>query len=276
MRYRLLGLDLDGTALDPSGALSDEVRQAVREARRRGLQVVLCTGRRRRTALPVAQELQAEGEIVLHNGAVVKELACGTTLRNAYLAPELYGALMAVVWPEASPLVYVDDPAAEVDILIDGREPHAYQGEYLADHGSSSRVVTALGARAPYPVVMVSLMGDPASLRRIEERVGRALPGRVATRSIENKNYRGRILELFAPGEDKWTALRWVGERRGIPPEAIAAVGDDSNDAPMLAGAGLGIAMGNAVPAALAAADRVVASNAAAGAVEAIEWVLRG
>ena len=59
-----------------------------------------------------------------------------------------------------------------------------------------------------------------------------------------------------------------------IGPEDIAAVGDDTNDVEMIREAGLGIAMGNAVPEARAAADAVVRSNAEGGAVEAIERVL--
>jgi len=39
------------------------------------------------------------------------------------------------------------------------------------------------------------------------------------------------------------------------------AVGDDVNALPMIRGAGLGIAMGNAAPEVLAAADRIVASS---------------
>ena len=53
-------------------------------------------------------------------------------------------------------------------------------------------------------------------------------------------------------------------------------MGDDSNDAEMIANAGLGIAMGNASPAAREAARLVVRSNAEGGAVEALEQVLLG
>jgi hydroxymethylpyrimidine pyrophosphatase-like HAD family hydrolase len=53
-------------------------------------------------------------------------------------------------------------------------------------------------------------------------------------------------------------------------------VGDQINDVTMIRGAGLGIAMGNAIEAVRAVADRVTTSNAEAGVARAIEMVLCG
>ena len=59
MTIRLVALDLDGTLLDPRGDLRDDVREAVGALRRAQLRVVVCTGRRFRTALPVLERLRA-------------------------------------------------------------------------------------------------------------------------------------------------------------------------------------------------------------------------
>ena len=60
-------------------------------------------------------------------------------------------------------------------------------------------------------------------------------------------------------------------DRLGVGPEAVLACGDAENDVEMLALAGVGAAVANAQPAALAAADVVVASNADDGVAEAIK-----
>ncbi len=52
------------------------------------------------------------------------------------------------------------------------------------------------------------------------------------------------------------------------------AVGDGGNDLEMVANAGLGVAMGNAVPAVKQAARLVVASNDEGGVAEAIERLI--
>ena len=59
-----------------------------------------------------------------------------------------------------------------------------------------------------------------------------------------------------------------------ISPGAICAVGDDRNDVPMVAGAGLGIAMGNAAAEVQAVADRVVGRHDNDGLVDVANLLL--
>jgi Cof subfamily protein (haloacid dehalogenase superfamily) len=272
---RLLALDIDGTLLDPYGALPNAAREAVACARRAGLRVVLCTGRRFRTALPVARALGLEGPIVVNNGALVKDLASARTLHHRYLPAEVYGEVLALARSVGPPMVYIDAYPEETDFLTERRaQAHPFQREYLRDHGAHCLEVEDLAAQARRDVIMASLMGDAESLGALRARAERALGPRVHTHVIQNKNYQGAILEFLSPGSGKWSALARVAEQAGIAPEAIAAVGDDVSDVEMLRRAGLGIAMGNAVPAARGAAGAVVRSNAEGGIVEAIERVL--
>jgi len=85
MTVKLAALDLDGTLLDPFGKLTPKVCEAVASLARRDLRVVLCTGRRYRTALPHAKALGLEGAMVVNNGVLVKDIASGETLDHAFL-----------------------------------------------------------------------------------------------------------------------------------------------------------------------------------------------
>lgn len=66
----------------------------------------------------------------------------------------------------------------------------------------------------------------------------------------------------------KASALAAVAERLGVAVTDTVAFGDMPNDVPMLSWAGRGVAMGNAHPAAVAAADEVTTSNAEDGVAE--------
>lgn len=275
MSIRLLGLDLDGTLLDPGGQLQASVREAVGRVQSRGIEVVLCTGRRFRTALPIAEELGLSGPIVVSNGGLVKQIDSAETRHRSSLEDGLYADLLQAMREHGPPLVYIDGYHEATDFLTERvDEAHPFQREYLDDHGEFCRVVPDLEAARPAGVLMMTTMAEPPALEALRDRVLAVLGERVNTHSIVNKNYQGNILEFFAPTTSKWNALCRVAEDIGIAPGEIAAVGDDLNDVAMLEGAALGIAMGNAVPLAKEVASIVVRSNAEGGAVEALERVL--
>ena len=60
----------------------------------------------------------------------------------------------------------------------------------------------------------------------------------------------------------------------GIYNSEVAAIGDAYNDIPMVMGAGLGFAMGNAKKELKDVADVVVADNESNGILEAVNYVL--
>lgn len=64
-----------------------------------------------------------------------------------------------------------------------------------------------------------------------------------------------RMLEVSNPKMNKWNAIEYLMKEKGIRPEEVVAIGDSGNDAPMLRGAGLGIAMKNALGEAREATD---------------------
>lgn len=275
MPIRLLALDLDGTTLDAHGALTDAVRRSVAAVQRREIQVVICTGRRFRTALPMAQSLDLSGSIVVNNGVVVKQIETGKTLQHEYLPRDLYDEALALMRDMGPPLVYIDAHATQTDMLTERiANAHVFQREYLADNTDHYREVEDLAVEKPDEVIMMSTMADEDSVSVLQSRARESLGERMRTHAIMNKCYRGQILEFLSPNSGKWPALERLARSEGIEPEEIAAIGDDWNDVEMIRRAGLGIAMGNAVEPAKRAAEVVVRSNAEGGVVEALERVL--
>jgi Cof subfamily protein (haloacid dehalogenase superfamily) len=275
MRYRLLALDVDGTLLDPAGKLRPVVQQAIMEVQQRGIRVVLCTGRRFRTALPLAQELQLTAPLVVHNGALVKDPASGDTLHQTCLPARIYLQALLHLRQLGVPMVYIDAFHDHIDILTEALErAHPFQQAYLQENLTHCRIVEDIGVPPAYGVVMMSVMGDETSLQALRSRITAALRTQARINMLINKNYQGFILEVLHPAVSKWVGLQRLAAQEGIAPEAIMAVGDDENDMEMLRGAGLGIAMGNARPEVKAAADQVTSSNADDGLVQAIERFL--
>jgi hydroxymethylpyrimidine pyrophosphatase-like HAD family hydrolase len=81
------------------------------------------------------------------------------------------------------------------------------------------------------------------------------------------------LAEITPAGVSKWLGVKRLAESWGIEEAEICAVGDDVNDIPMIRAAGLGVAMGNALPEVKAAADRVAPTHDENGLVRVVEWL---
>ena len=82
-------------------------------------------------------------------------------------------------------------------------------------------------------------------------------------------------LDVTPPRYDKGTFVTAMSQRLGIPTDAIATIGDMSNDLPMFRSAGMSFAMGNASESVKAQATHVTASNIDDGFAKAVATVLK-
>ena len=83
------------------------------------------------------------------------------------------------------------------------------------------------------------------------------------------------LIEVVPLGISKATGVAEILRPLGISSEDVVTFGDMPNDIPMLSWAGLGVAMGNAHPEALAAADEVTTTNSDDGVARVLErWWL--
>ncbi len=78
----------------------------------------------------------------------------------------------------------------------------------------------------------------------------------------------GFAIHIMEPDHSKYNGLLRAMDLIGIKPEEVAAFGDSDNDVQMLTGCGFGVAVGNASPAAKAAADLVTEADHADGVIE--------
>lgn len=79
--------------------------------------------------------------------------------------------------------------------------------------------------------------------------------------------------EIMPKGYSKASAMKLMAERLSIPMSQTAAVGDSSNDLPMLACAGISIAMGNATEDVKEMADFVTTAVEDSGICNALRWL---
>ena len=91
---------------------------------------------------------------------------------------------------------------------------------------------------------------------------------------LRSPRYIGFMCEIAPAGVSKWSGILRVAKSSGISRAEICAVGDDVNDLPMIVGAGLGVAMGNALDEVKQAADRIAPGHDSDGLVSVVDWLL--
>lgn len=288
-RIRLLALDVDGTITNSRHEVTAATRRAIERVLAAGIRVVLATGRRYRDVLPVAEQLAIDAPLVTASGALVKRPTDHATLARADFAPGvLAGVLERIIAAGHEPVLYTDSFALGYDFHCRSLAPPAHGpaapaaagpaglAEYLERNRGLANVVPDLVRSIPVGAFAGFTMGGLDDMRALEAALHAAFPGSLALHTIRSPRYRDWMCEIAPAGVTKWSGLLPVAGEWGIAPAEICAVGDDVNDLPMIGGAGLGIAMGNARPEVLAAADRVVAGHDEDGLVEVVDLLLAG
>lgn len=276
-------LDVDGTVTDSRHRVTAAAHAAVRQVEAAGIRVLLATGRRYRDVLPVAAELGLDGPVVTASGGLVKQPSDHRTLFRASFSADLLPRIVGtIVAAGHEPVVYTDSYDQGFDFhcrTLESRDAAGRStgfGEYLDRNRQLARVDPDLHQSPPADAFAGFAMGPRAAMDGLETRLADAFQTAVSLHTIQSPRYREWLCEIAPAGVDKWSSVLRLAAAWGIPPAAICAAGDDRNDLPMIAGAGLGVAMGNARPEVRQAADRVVAGHEDGGLLELASLLLAG
>ncbi|MGE3820874.1 MAG: HAD family hydrolase [Isosphaeraceae bacterium] len=262
--YRLLALDVDGTLLDSSGTLRPVTAKAIARAADAGIRPVLCTGRRYRRARPIAQLLGLDSPIVCNSGAILKEPQGHRTLWRADFDAPLLAELLSVFREhDEPPLSFTDHGEDGPDFRIDQASTGRPLFDDYVDQNREYAGVFAGWSERPNGLDHFHLcaIGSPATMLRFECAVLDRLAGRVRTFVQRVSRYAGTMCEVIRADASKWAAVLELASLWGVSASEIVAIGDDMNDLPMIVGAGLGVAMGNAPEAVQCAADLIIGDN---------------
>lgn len=275
-RYRLLAIDIDGTLVNSRNELTEATRAAVLRAKQAGIEIVLATGRRYSRALPLVEPLELNVPLVTASGALIKRAADHQTLYRAEFVPGALERCLEIVSAEGyEAVLYADTYDQGFDYYcptLATRQP--LLAEFFASNVGFGRLSPDLMARPPVGIFAGFVMGTRDEMRSLEVRLRRQLCDTLYVHVLRSPRYTGYMCEIAPFGVSKWTGVCHLAESWGIGAEEICAAGDDVNDIPMIAAAGLGVAMGNALDEVKAVADRIAPTHDEDGLVQVVDWLL--
>ena len=278
----MIGLDLDGTALDEDKHLRPAVREAIEEAIRRGYLVIPATGRPVRGLSPELMAVPGVNYAVTSNGAVlfkVRNFAEGD-------------------WEE----IFRDPlPDETVWKVVDALKPFDVITDCFIDgHGNMPLSMKDSVSRRGLPQGLVTYILKDRAFHEDWEAFVRSRPGEVVKMTIifdmtkngaaekeEAKKALAKIpgilvvsggrhnLEVSRDTTGKGRGMLQLCRILGVDPERTMGCGDEGNDLDLIERAAFGVVMGNADPDIKAKGDFVTASNEEDGAAAAIYEFLR-
>ena len=288
--YRLLALDIDGTLLNSERVITPRTRAAVLAARAAGMMVVIATGRGPRSAHLVVDNLGLGEPLVLvaTQGATVWDsgritLAAAAARRVVELSLAAGVAALVVPALHRGDSMYLAGSSAATDRLWAYAQPTDRTIRPLLTAATDRLRAYAQrngGNVRPYdPAALhddplaVYMMDDWRRLIAVNERLTGDPTAPDQWRVIFSRTALATTaaIEVLHPSVSKGLALDVLCRRFGIEREHVLAFGDNVNDVEMLEFAGLGVAMANGSPEALAVADRITASNDEDGIVVVLE-----
>lgn len=265
MSYKMIVLDLDDTLLRDDHTISERTKQALMDAQKLGVKVVLASGRPTYAMREIAKELQLEeyGSYILSfNGA--KIINCKTN-------EELFSSTLS---PETAHHLYEVSRRDNIDVWI-----HTYIGDTIVTEANNQYTeieaeitglpiieVSSFTEAVGEPVVKVLMVDDPEKLIGIEKKLQDEFDGTLSV--MRSKPF---FLEFTEAGVTKGSSLNYLIQKLGITREEVIAMGDSYNDQAMIEFAGLGVAMGNAPDDIKAIADYVTDTNMNDGVAKVVE-----
>jgi hydroxymethylpyrimidine pyrophosphatase-like HAD family hydrolase len=260
---RLIASDLDGTLLRDDRSISERTRRALATARAAGIVVVLVSARPPRVLCRFAEAAGVGGLAICANGAITYDLDRGAIRQSQPLDPEVVRRLILVLG-EAIPGVcfgFEQGLRFACDPTYARLRVGTLDSEWMVEEA------LALAAQPAVKLLVRHAERQAEDLLPLAE----GIVGAAATITHAGAPF----LELSAPGVTKASALEAHCARLGIAAGEVVAFGDMPNDLPMLRWAGCGVAMANAHPEVLAAADAVTRSNEEDGVAVYLEPLLR-
>lgn len=274
MSIKLICIDMDGTLLKDKKTVSEENLNSIKLAIKKGVKVVITTGRIYDCAKMYSEKIGLDTPIIASNGAFI-----------GYKDKVIY-----------------NNPLKKEDILkfLEVTKKHGLKAYLTANFGIISE--EELAEDHVYKILnkmlkdeeKVKLIVSDNIKEEIEKFDGEILKGVCADKNnkvnlikareeLESLNTNMEIVsswndnfEVMRNGSTKGDAVRYLANYFGIDKEEVMCIGDSENDLSMIKYAGIGVAMGNASEDIKSVADYVTDTNVNDGVAKAInKFVLK-
>ena len=262
MNFRLAAIDIDGTLLDDNYLLSNETKEAVHEAKNAGIEIVLCSGRAPKSVFSIMEQLEMDGFLITHNGAVTTHSETRDVINEQGFFVE---SLYSVVDYCKKAGIHTDFCTA-FDMYtekIDSDELYSLYSKY-----NMVPIIVDDVKNVKDKLVKFTLFSSEDILTSAQDELQKM---NLSLQTIRSGPTFIDILHRYA---SKGIALKNLAHQLGVPMEKTIAIGNYYNDLDMIRVAGMGVAVANAPDDVQKQAKLVVPSNNENGVAQALKQLI--
>lgn len=260
LEIKLVVSDLDGTLLNKDESLSDEVIATIRKLDEKGIPFTIATGRLKYMIDEYAEKMAIKHPIVSCNGSIL------------YKETEILSENTFSIKPLRKLIEKANEMGMTIVYSIQGKEYVLKETTWVLEKRKKFDRYHDVHyfTEDDWSKVVVDKVNIVDEIRD-----GRVRELHPYSDNLEKEfaiSHYGNVgMEIVAGGITKAIGLQELSKQMGIPMENIMAIGDSENDNAMLKVAGLGVAVGNAMPSTKENADYICEGHGPVGVIEAIE-----
>ena len=287
--YKLAAIDLDGTMLNQYGVVTEKTKEAIQNAQKSGIEVIIASGRPIDSIKAIAKEIKCEKYFISGNGAIIYDLAKNEIIYQNILKKQKVLDIIKIC--EENSIYYniytekeIIAKSLQCNVLYYHKE-NANKDEENKTHINIVENVYDYIKNRDEKVIKItvcennqsifnSIMRKLKEIDEIEVLDISHMSRKLIKQGTEEVPIEYFYTEISAKNVDKWNAIEFLKEKLDIKTEEIIAIGDNINDKKMIEKAGLGIAMGQSHPAIKEVANKTTFSNTEDGVAHALQLIL--
>lgn len=262
--YKLIAIDMDGTLLNADKVISQRNKEAITQARKNGVTVVLASGRPLEGMSASLRELGMDSNddyVLCYNAAIVQNLGTGEVIREALTTGK--DAKLIAQFAQQNGCNY---HAFSKEFGLIAPRNSQYTEHEAAINGLTLTLKDFDELEDDHPIIKTMLVDPVEVLQPVVDLVPESLK---QTYSIVRSA--PFFLEFNNPSSHKGFGVETLAKHLGIQQSEIMCIGDAGNDHPMLKIAGLSVVMDNADEETKALGHYITDCNNSSGVAKAIE-----
>lgn len=273
-KIKLFATDIDNTLINSEEKVTLRVKEAILEAKKQGVKIVLCTGRPLSGIKHILQDLGLDNQddefVVCFGGALVQSTS-GKVLYQKELS---YAEYMELEFLARKYDIYLQMESMD-RIYVANRDLSLYSSQI------SNRTSLPISFRTPEEMkdihsIKAMYISEPDKLIKLENDMYAGKFDNLVERLTFSKS-KPFLFEANAKNVTKAQGLQVLSHELKIKPTEMMTIGDQQNDESMIELAGVGVAMGNGISTLKQKADYITTDNNHDGVAAALEkFVLKG